>query len=263
MIPASVLQAIGRTPPPLRNEDRPFLVSTPFPESIPMEFGEAVARALRDGDARTFPLGPDETPDPASEARCFLDCAARVRIGNVAQTHEVLVDWNAEEDLILMAGLKRAEPDSGNLVEADGGPVPLRRARNRMARIAAEIAARTLTAIRITEDEHRRLSELMKAIATASCPLRPDEAVAITAPTPWGPASIRAYANDPDRAGLAFEIDPAFERMLPVVMEIQIVEDDDTGLDRLRIDALSILVQGNHLLGAMDVTRILSAGWTR
>lgn len=263
MIPASVLHAIGRTPPPLRNEDRPFLVSTPFPESIPMEFGEAIGRALRDGEARTFPLGPDEKPDPASEARCFLDCAARVRIGNVPQTHEVLVDWNAEDDLILMAGLRRAEPDSRNIVESDGRPVSMRQARNRIACIAAEIAARTLTATRMSEIEHDRLTALMTAIATASCPLRPDEAVAVTAPTPWGPAWMRIYANDPSRSGLTFEIDPTFERMLPVAMEIQVVEDDDTGLDRLRIDGLSIIVQGDRLLGAMDVTRILSTGWTR
>lgn len=263
MIPASVLQAIERTPPPLRNGDRQFLVSTPFPESIPMEFGEAIARALRDGEARTFPVELDRTPEPASEARLFLDCAPRVRIGNVLQTHEVLIGWNAEEDLILMAGLRRAEPDSEHLVEADGREVPIHRARTRMACIAAEIAARALTATRVTEDQHDRIDGLLAAIATASCPLRPDETVSICAPTPWGPASIQTYVNDPARAGLVFEIDPTFERLLPVVLEISIVEDDDTGLDRLRIDALSKTVRHQDMLGAMDVTRILSTGWTR
>lgn len=263
MIPASVLQAIGRTPPPLRNENRPFLVSTSFPESIPMEFGEAIARALRDGEARTFPLGPGESPDPASEARCFLDCAPRVRIGNVLQTHEVLVDWNAEEDLILMAGLRRAEPDSGHLVEADGREVPMHRARSRMAWIAAEIAARALTATRITEDEHHRLGELMTAVTTASCPLGPKGFVTISAPTPWGPASIRTSVDNHTKTCLDVVIDPTLERLLPVVLEISIVEDDNTGLDRLRIDALSMTVRHRDMLGAMDVARILSAGWTR
>jgi len=264
MIPDDVLQAIGRSAPTLLNEERPFLVTTePGSETSP-SFRTAVAAALRDGTARTHPNPTPDSCDPASEGRCFDDATARVRSeGDPRRLHQILVDWQAEESLIVLAGMRRRSIDLGALVEADGTPVPDRRAIQRIARLSSEIAARTLEAPVLDTDSQETLFELLAAFGAACSSTREGQSIVVSAPTPWGPARIERYTFDDDRMSDLVEIDPALEAMLPVAMRTSVVQDpNDDEEDIVRIDAHSIMIEHADLPTPMEAARTLAAGWS-
>lgn len=263
MIPDDVLQAIGRSPPTLLNEERPFLVTTESKSAMSPTFRAAVAAALRDGTARTRPNSTPDSCDPASEGRCFDDAGPRIRAdGRPSRPHQVLVGWEAEEHLITLAGMKRRSIDLGALVDADDTPVPDRRAIQRIARLSSEIAARTLEADRLDLVALEALYQLLAAFGAACCTSREGQSIVVTAPSPWGPATIERYTFDDDRMSERVEIDPVLEAMLPVAMSTSVVIDpNDDDEDIVRINAHAVMIEHADLPTAMEAARTLAAGW--
>ena len=263
MMPEGVLSTIGAAPPKLRNEDRQFLVWTPSPTTIPAAFGAAIATGLRDGSIGTTHNPTPDSCDPASEGRCFSDHEPRRRLRNcTARSHEILIDWNGEEDVIAMAGMTRHDVDMGALCDLDGTMVPDRVAIQRIACVSAEIAARTLVSPTIDEDALESLHDLLAAFAAASHVTVPGETIMIMAPSPWGPAKIRSYRVEADFMGHDVEYDESLEAKLPVAMHVQVLDDpDDLGIDRIRIDQLSFNVDHENMPTAMESARTLARGW--
>jgi hypothetical protein len=263
MIPEDVLRTIGTSPPRLRNEDRPFLVWTSSPTTIPADFGAAIAAGLRNGSIGTTRNPTPDSCDPASEGRCFSDHEHRPRLRNhVARSHEILIDWNGMEDIIAMAGMMRRDVDLDTLCDLDGTSVPDRVAIQRIACVSAEIAARTLVSPTIDQDARESLHDLLAAFAAASHVTVPGETLVIMAPSPWGPAKIGSFRINDDFIDHEIGYDPSIEAILPVAMRVQVMDDpDDLGIDRIRIDQLSFSVNHENMPTAMEAARTLARGW--